>query len=69
MSLEAKLTSNKRLSRKSAKVQNYVEDSKSDDESPMKKGRTSRENTIHAEGNEKNSTDSDDKEAEDLPSK
>lgn len=53
--------SNKRSARKSAKVLKYVEDSESDDKSPLKKENTSRKNST-------DDTDSDDKKAEDLPS-
>lgn len=65
---EAKSTSNKRPSRKSAKVRSYVEDSGSDDESPLKKTRTSTKNPTGEVTSEKKDTDGSDKEAENLSS-
>lgn len=67
MHLESKSESSKRPSRKSAKVQKYVEDSESDDEPSSKKRKTSRENSTEVVGNERN--DSDDESAKNSSSK
>lgn len=64
-----KSTTNKRSSGRNAKVQNYGEDSGSDDEAPSKKTKTrSRGNSTRTERSEKKDTSSDKDEAENSPS-
>lgn len=66
---ETKSTLSKRSSRKSPKVRNYVEDSGSDDEIPLKKAKTrSRGNLTRVERREKKDIGSDDEKVKDLPS-